>query len=231
MSSLLRCGFCIQTTVQHIYRIAFHFCLHFSILTQLNSRYHISMPETKEHLPEGLQELIQGCILKERQAQARLYNFYCDRMMGVCLWYAKSREEAEEILQEGFVRVFTYIKTYSGEGNFEGWMKRIMINAALQRYRDAKSQRLYLVDYNPNIHDESQSVWQASNCDEKQVLALINQLPPMYRIVFSLYVLEGFKHKEIAARLGISEGTSKSNLANARAILQKKIYGLHKTVV
>lgn len=135
--------------------------------------------------------------------------------------YAKNREEAEDILLEGFLRVFTYIKKFQGTGSFEGWIRRIMINCALLRYRN-KSQ-LY-----PVILDAERTGTTAepdifSKMDAKELLSIVQSLPAGYRLVFNLYVFEGYKHREIAEALGISEGTSKSNLSDARSILQKAL--------
>ena len=136
--------------------------------------------------------------------------------------YAKNREEAEDILLEGFLRVFTYIKKFQGTGSFEGWIRRIMINCALVRYRN-KSQ-LYPV----SLLDAEKAGTTAepdifSKLDAKELLLLVQSLPAGYRLVFNLYVFEGYKHREIAEALGISEGTSKSNLSDARSILQKAL--------
>ena len=190
------------------------------------------MKESSHNLPENLQALITGCIEKNRCAQAQLYQLYSRKMMGVCMWYAKNKEEAEEILQDGFVRVFTYIGGYTGEGSLEGWIRKIMINAALLKYRNKKNNTFRMaVEYNADVHDVSESATFFSHYDEKELLKLVQLLSPIYRMVFSLYVLEGLKHKEIAKLLSISEGTSKSNLADARTILQRKICELQKTSV
>ncbi len=187
------------------------------------------MVKTIKNLPGELQQLISGCVRGSRPHQAQLYNKYCCKMMGVCLWYAKNKEEAEEILQDGFMRVFFYIHTYAGEGSFEGWIRKIMINAALLRYRNKNSNLWVRLEYKAELHDTAEAASFFSSYDEKELLKLVQLLPPAYRMVFNLFVLEGFKHKEIALMLGISEGTSKSNLADARSILQKKIYELKKT--
>lgn len=188
------------------------------------------MEETSNYLSDNLQQLINGCIQGHRSAQAELYQRYSRKMMGVCLWYAKNKEEAEEILQDGFIRVFNYIRTYSGEGSLEGWMRKIMVNAALLKYRNKKNQNLRVItEYNAETHDKIDEGSFFSSYDEKQLLKLVQSLSPVYRMVFTLYVFEGLKHREIAEQLGISEGTSKSNLADARAILQKKVYELQKT--
>lgn len=169
---------------------------------------------------EDLPALLKKCIDGNRQAQSALYNRYAAGMAGTCLWYASTREEAEEILQDGFIRVFTYLHTYKGKGSFEGWMRRIMINAALSRYRN-KSSRMYVVT---GITGKEEDI-PAEYCfdtgyDVKMLLKLIQGLPPAYRLVFNLYVFEGFSHREIADVLGIAQGTSKSNLSDARRLLQ-----------
>lgn len=175
-------------------------------------------------MPEGLQQIIDGCIKGDRHAQARLYHLFCSKMMGVCMWYAKNKQEAEEILQDGFMLVFTHIKTYKGEGSLEGWIRKIMVNAALTKFRSKKSNSMRLVmEYNAEAHDIAQESSILSCLEEKEIVQLIQSLTPVYRMVFNLYVFEGMKHREIAALLGISEGTSKSNLADARLILQRKI--------
>ena len=187
------------------------------------------MHETIKNLPGELKRLVSGCVEGNRSDQVQLYNIFCCKMMGVCLWYSRSKEEAEEILQDGFMRVFTYIHTYTGEGSLEGWIRKIMVNTALLRYRNKSSNLWARTEYQTELHDPSEAASFFSNYDEKELLKLVQSLPPVYRMVFNLYVLEGFRHKEIAAMLGISEGTSKSNLADARTILQKKVYALQKT--
>ena len=183
----------------------------------------MSLRETNQHLEES-QQLIKGCISGDRASQEKLYNLFARKMMGVCLWYARNREEAEEILQDGFMRVFTYMHKFTGEGSFEGWIRKIMVNAALFKYRN-KSQLRAVVEYNADVHDtgteENHSV--LAMLDAKDLVKLVQTLPPGYRMVFNLHVLENMKHREIAEILGISEGTSKSNLADARAILQKAL--------
>jgi RNA polymerase sigma-70 factor (ECF subfamily) len=141
-------------------------------------------------------------------------------MMNVCLWYSRNREEAEEVLQDGFIRVFTYLHKYKGEGSFEGWMRRIMVNTALSRYRN-KSARIYVVsEFNAEMHDVTVEAVFTANYDEKRLLLMVQNLPPSYRMVFNLHVFEGYSHPEIAKALRISVGTSKSNLSDARRILQ-----------
>ena len=182
----------------------------------------MSLKQTYQVLADGHQLIIRGCIAGDRAAQKRLYDHFAQKMMGVCLWYARNREEAEEILQDGFMRVFTYIHTYRGQGSFEGWIRKIIVNAALLKYRN-KSQLRAIVEYNSEEHDIKASDSIIERLDAKELVKLVQTLSPGYRMVFNLYVLEGMKHREIAELLGISEGTSKSNLADARSILQKAL--------
>ena len=150
-----------------------------------------------------------------------MYRLFSSKMYGVCLRYARDSSEAEDILQEGFLRVFTKIRQFEFKGSFEGWMRRIMVNTALEKFR--KNDRLYPV--------EEMSIYEATNWVDETIssitaddlLRIIQELPPRYRMVFNLYVFEGMKHKEIAELLHISEGTSKSNLYDARMILQREI--------
>lgn len=179
------------------------------------------MPEIVHQLQDSLQLLIKGCKAGDRNSQARVYNIYSRKMMGVCLWYSRNRQEAEEILQDGFMRVFTYINTFSGSGSFEGWIRKIMVNAALHRFRN-KTHLKPVIELNP-ASDELPRESPYSLLDAKELINLVQSLPPAYRMVFNLHVLEGMKHREIAKLLGISEGTSKSNLSDARAILQKEL--------
>ncbi|HKZ67168.1 MAG TPA: sigma-70 family RNA polymerase sigma factor [Chitinophagaceae bacterium] len=172
------------------------------------------MPDTEQ--------LIKGCIAGDRTYQTKLYDLFAPKMLGVCMRYAKHREEAEEILHEGFLRVFAYIKNFKGSGSFEGWIRKIMINCALLRYRNKS--HLYPVSQSdvegPCTTAEPDII---SKLNTKELLLLVQSLPPGYRLVFNLYVFEGYKHREIAEALGISEGTSKSNLSDARSILQKAL--------
>ncbi len=190
----------------------------------------ISMSDKTSLLPDTEQLLIKGCIAGDRAFQSKLYDQFAPKMLSVCMRYAKSREEAEEILLEGFLRVFTYIINFKGRGSFEGWMRKIMVNCALFRYRNKLHLHpvLNLDNVSYNVASESDT---ASGLEAKELLALIQSLPAGYRIIFNLYVFEGYKHREIAELLGISEGTSKSNLADARAFLQKALMTKNRLVV
>jgi RNA polymerase sigma-70 factor (ECF subfamily) len=143
-------------------------------------------------------------------------------MFVVCLRYAKSREEAEEILQEGFLKTFRYLHQFKHEGSLEGWIKKIMVNCALQKLRN--SSRIAPV-ISIEAYQETFVIDEfiESSIASKELLKLVMHLPPAYKAVFNLYVFEGYKHREIASMLGISEGTSKSNLADARTFLQRRI--------
>lgn len=143
-------------------------------------------------------------------------------MFVVCLRYADNRNEAEEILQEGFIKVFEFMHQYKFNGSFEGWVRRIMVNCALQRFR-SKSSMHAVVDIETIGVEQKSSDDIIGQIGTKELLKMVQQLSPAYRTIFNLYVLEGMKHREIAEMLGISEGTSKSNLSDARAILQKAV--------
>ncbi|MEL6864698.1 MAG: sigma-70 family RNA polymerase sigma factor [Bacteroidota bacterium] len=167
------------------------------------------------------QRLIQQCIAGSHQYQALLYKVFSPQMFGICLRYASDYHSAEDILQEGFIKVFNNLDRYRGDGSFEGWLKRIFINTAIEYYR--KSIRSYNFADLALAHQESLDGKAISNMATQELLRLIQQLPVGYRTVFNLYVIEGYAHKEISKMLDISEGTSKSQLARARATLQRLI--------
>jgi RNA polymerase sigma-70 factor (ECF subfamily) len=147
------------------------------------------------------------------------------KMFGVCLRYSKDVTEAEDNLQEGFVKVFTYLKNFRHEGSLEGWVRKIMVNVSLEKFR--KQQLLHPVE-DMRIyegHSIQETIIEKISADE--LVALIRELPPRYRMVFNLYVMEGMNHKEIGETMQITEGTSKSNLARAREILKQKVYELY----
>lgn len=166
--------------------------------------------------------LIRGCRAGDRSCQNKLYAQYSGKMMSVCLRYVSNREEAEDILQEGFLKVFVHIHEFKNQGSFEGWMRKIMVNTALERYR--KKPHLYPVIRLEDINEINIATEEIlSRINVKELINMIQKLPPGYRMVFNLHVFEGLKHREIAQKLGISEGTSKSNLSDARTILQKRV--------
>ncbi len=145
------------------------------------------------------------------------------KMFAVSLRYSKNKEEAEEIVQEGFMQVFRSLKSFKNEGSFEGWIRKIIVHCALQHYRSkSKMSPVISIDHSTFI-EAGTNEYILSALGKKELLAMVQSLPPAYRMVFNLYVFEGMKHKEIADCLGISEGTSKSNFFDAKVILQKKI--------
>ncbi len=167
-------------------------------------------------------EIIKSCIKGKRDAQKKLYQMYADKMYGVCLRYADDKDDANDILQDGFIKVFSNIKKYSFKGSFEGWIRRIIVNTALERFRDKN----YLFAVNNECKIENFDCEYNHVIEEisvKDIFNIINTLTPQYKTVFNLYVIEGYSHKEIADLLNIKEGTSKSNLSRAREILQKKV--------
>ncbi|MFZ6025368.1 MAG: RNA polymerase sigma factor [Bacteroidota bacterium] len=180
----------------------------------------MSLQEINPHLADCQQTILKGCLAGDRSSQAKFYNTYAGKMMGVCMWYARNREEAEEILQDGFMRVFKYLQTFTGEGSFEGWMRKIMVSAALTKYRNKSAHLRPIVEFNSEYHDTFEEPIFVTQYDERELVKLIQTLSPSYRLVFNLFVFEGMKHREIAEALNISESTSKSNLADARKILQ-----------
>ncbi len=163
-------------------------------------------------------ELLQQLRAQDRAAQKWLYERYSPLMFSVCKRYLRAREDAEEALVSGFFKVFSQIETYTGAGNFEGWMRRIMVNECLMMIR--KNQALVFPGDEAEIPDQADSFNIEAEISAREILALLDQLPPGYRTVFNLYVIEGFKHIEIAETLGISINTSKSQLILAKEKLR-----------
>ena len=178
------------------------------------------MNKESNHIPSE-SDLIKGCIDGDRQMQQLLYNRFSPKMYGVCLRYAGNVEDANDILQEGFIKVFKNLGKFRGEGSFEGWVRRIFINSAIEQYR--KKVKLYNVSevYENTVEDKSLSALDI--LATKDVMSIVNELSPGYKAVFNLHVVEGYSHNEIAKLLGINEGTSKSQLARAKGVLKKII--------
>ncbi|NNE32408.1 MAG: sigma-70 family RNA polymerase sigma factor [Winogradskyella sp.] len=175
----------------------------------------------------SLEQLIKNCIKQDAQAQSQLYRQYASKLFSLCLKYSKNYAQAEDNLHDAFLVIFSKIDQYNNKGSFEGWLKRIVINTSLQRYRNDPG--VYdiinegnIEDVTVNIEDESLSL--------DFLLSIIQELPDRYRLVFNLYVLDGYSHVEIGELINISTGTSKSNLARARVILKSKIEA-HKSNV
>ncbi len=176
----------------------------------------------------SLEEIIEGSKQGKRKSQELLYKQYASKMLVVCARYAKDNFEAEDMLQVAFVKVFEKLKDYKGEGSFEGWVRRIMVNTSIEFYR--KNARMFPVVDLDHAPESPVQENQLARLNMNDLLTLIRNLSPGYRLIFNMYAIEGFSHKEIAQELGISEGTSKSQLARARAILQeniKKMEGNH----
>jgi len=167
----------------------------------------------------SLEQLIIKCKKNDANAQSQIYKLYSSKLFSLCLKYSRNYSEAEDNLQDAFITVFNKISQYKGKGSFEGWMKRITINTALQRYR---SVGVFDIINEDQIEDVSINV-DEDGIDIDFLLGIIQELPNRYRLVFNLYVLDDYSHKEIAEMLNISIGTSKSNLARARIILKEKI--------
>lgn len=165
-------------------------------------------------------DLIRGCMEGDRRMQKLLYDQFSSKMYAVCLRYMGNSDDAQDILQEGFIKVFRNLEKFRGDGSFEGWMRRIFVNTAIEQIRKRKTD-LSLTEKEEVI--ELKAVSALDNINEKDLLQIVSELSPGYRTVFNMYVVEGFNHKEISEALGISEGTSKSQLARARMILQEKI--------
>lgn len=163
-------------------------------------------------------DLIEGCIRGDRKMQYELYDRFSSKMYGVCLRYAANAEEAEDILQEGFIKVFRKISSYRGDGSFEGWIRRIFVNTAIEHFR--KKSYLQPITEQEENSIEGKYVSVLDSLAEKDIIRLVQQLSPGYRTVFNMYVVEGYTHKQIAEALNISEGTSKSQLSRAKLILQ-----------
>jgi RNA polymerase sigma-70 factor (ECF subfamily) len=168
------------------------------------------------------QELIDKCLDNDPFAQELLYRRYASRMYGICLRYVRQKDEASDILQDGFIRVFMNLKHYRGEGSFEGWVRRIIVNTAINHYKSNVkfSRDLSIDDVRPANHIDNDAL---SRISTEELLKVVQELPDGFRMVFNLYVIEGYDHKEIGQMLGISESTSKSQLHRAKAALQKKL--------
>ena len=175
--------------------------------------------ERNQNIAES--DLISGCMEGNRRMQEELYKRFSPRMYAVCLRYAGSSEEAEDILQEGFIKIFKKLDSFRGEGSFEGWIRRIFVNTSIEHFR--RKRYLQPVTEKEENTLEGNSLSALDGLAEKDILGLVRQLSPGYRTVFNMYVVEGYTHKEIGDMLGISEGTSKSQLSRAKVILQDMV--------
>lgn len=163
-------------------------------------------------------DLIKGCVEGDRRMQEMLYQRFSPKMYAISLRYAGNTEDAQDILQDGFVKVFRNLTMYRGDGSFEGWMRRIFVNTAIEHYR--RQVQTFSVTEGHENSMEAKDISVLDSLSMKDLMAIIQELSPGYKTVFNLYVIEGYTHKEIAEMIGISEGTSKSQLARAKGILQ-----------
>lgn len=171
-------------------------------------------------------EIIDGCLKRKRRAQKILFEKYHASLMGICMRYSKSKSEAEDVLLMGFTRILKKINTYSGKGSFEGWMKRIVVNIAIDNFR--KSNKHY---FHESIEETNASLdfadYIPDNLTLEEIMKTIQSLPNGYRIVFNLFAIEGYSHKEIAEALNITESTSKTQFLKARKKLQHMLSGMY----
>ena len=176
-------------------------------------------PERNQNITES--DLLRGCMEGNRRMQEELYRRFSPRMYAVCLRYAGNAEEAEDILQEGFIKIFKKLDSFRSEGSFEGWVRRIFVNTAIEHFR----RKRYLMPVTEKEENTIEGKYTSvlDELAEKDILALVQELSPGYRTVFNMYVVEGYTHKEIADILNISEGTSKSQLSRAKVILQDMV--------
>ena len=174
---------------------------------------------TEENLNMSDDELVQGCLTKNVKAQRLLFQRFAPKMMGVCLRYANSSIEAEDMLQDGLIKVFEKLEMYSGKGSLEGWVRRIVVNTALDTIRKNKKMK-----FNTSIDEVEFSLkkdqYIIEDLTAKELMKILQTIPVGYRTVFNMYAIEGFSHKEIAEELGISVSTSKSQLSRARSVLK-----------
>jgi len=171
----------------------------------------------------NIEELIIACKKNDREAQNLLYRSYKDTLYLQSLKYSKSTEEAEDILHDAFITIFSKIKSYSNKGSFEGWMKRIVINKSIDNYKKRRNLTNELQEHFFKNEEADVEISENTKISLNKLLEYIQQLPDQYRLVFNLYQLDGFSHKEIAKMLSISESTSKSNLHRAKLSLKEKL--------
>jgi RNA polymerase sigma factor (sigma-70 family) len=177
------------------------------------------------------EQLIAGCIKENAFCQREVFNRYAGRLLGVCQRYARNAADAEDILQDAFIKIFNKMDQFRFQGSFEGWMRRVVVNTALKKYSVSR----YTKEVpGHEIKERDEVIYEPaaySHITEKELLELVHNLPEGYRIIFNLYVVEGYQHDEIAGMLGIQPGTSRSQLVKARNMLQKQLTQLQKIAV
>jgi RNA polymerase sigma factor (sigma-70 family) len=171
-------------------------------------------------------ELVAQCLRNQAAAQKQLYDAYAPQMLGICYRYTKNMDEASDVLQEGFVKVFRNLAQWKQEGDLGAWIRRIMVNTALNWLRDHRKVQWVAEQEIPETHDANEVVTPLQHLQARQLADLIRQLPPGFQTVFNLHAIEGYTHVEIAQMLGISEGTSRSQYLRARKQLAEKILNL-----
>jgi RNA polymerase sigma factor (sigma-70 family) len=177
-------------------------------------------------------QIILGCQQGKRKAYSQLFDMYAPVMLGVCMRYCKNRIDAEDVMQDGFIKVFSQIHKFRFEGSFEGWMKRIMINAAIDNYQTNLKRAFHedlgeaLQDKGLTDYNEDDDLPEELKVPHTRLMEMIQELPDGYRMVFNLYAIENYNHREIGTLLGISDNTSKTQLLKARKVLRKKIEAL-----
>jgi RNA polymerase sigma factor (sigma-70 family) len=176
------------------------------------------MYTTSNHITNE-NDLIKGCIAGIRKYQEELYNIHSSKMYAVCLRYCKDADDAQDVLQDGFVKIFKNLEKFRFEGSFEGWIRRIFVNTAIEHYR--KKSNNFSINEQIETGLEDLNTTALDNLALKDLMSVISELSPGYKAVFNMYVIEGYSHKDIGEILKISEGTSKSQLARAKSILQK----------
>ncbi len=176
-------------------------------------------------------ELILGCIKEDESCQREIFRKYAGKMLAVCMRYARNNMDAEDIVQDAFIKVFDKMSQFKFQGSFEGWIRKIVVNTALKKYTviryDKEISGYEVTERNESTMDPSAY----SHLNEKELLALINNLPDGYRLIFNLFVVEGYQHEEIAVMLGIQPGTSRSQLVKARNMLKNRILQMQKVAV
>ncbi len=195
----------------------------------MSTFFMISSSYPKESMQSDEKKIISGCIRNEYKSQKMLYSKYYNVLMGICLRYCKSRVEAEDVLLTSFYRIYKNIKKFNKKGSFENWIKRIVVNTAIDNYR--KNHKYY---YNDDIDDfinhEILSETMQDNFTVEEIMSKVNELPEGSRVVFNLYTIEGYSHKEISEILNVSESTSKTQLQRAKVTLQKKLLKLNTNI-
>lgn len=176
------------------------------------------------------EKIIEKCARNEKKAQKMLYERYAPVLLGICIRYAATRAEAEDILQEAFLKIFLNISDFQGKGAFEAWMRRIVVNTAITHFHQNQKFRYHydIEDVQERKIENYKVLQNASDFTRQELFDVIKSLPDGYRVVFNLYAIEGYKHKEIAQMLDIDTNTSKSQYSRARKVIQKKLAALKK---